>query len=88
MSRKKKGRPRKEEQIMYKDFIIYLEDVDFGGDIRKHESIINMWDRGLSIDKIGKAIKEDNLKTIIILLHLANENKLKRRIGGLFEGVE
>lgn len=67
------------QDVPYEHKVIYLEDMEFMGDDRKHSKIIQLWRSQGSIFEISKAINEPLDKTFLILLHLARKGQIKSR---------
>jgi hypothetical protein len=63
--------------------VVILEDIDFIWDEQELTEIKEMWDRGISIHSMTKAVgRKDPDEVLMTIIHLARKNKIKRRPDG------
>lgn len=60
------------------------EDLDFFWKEEELNRLAKMWHEGMSVMSIAEHYKRDPDEVVLALLHLAKEEKIKKRKGGLF----
>ncbi|MBM4762735.1 hypothetical protein [Bacillus sp. B15-48] len=71
-----------------KNRVIVLEDMDFLWDEPELNELADLWERGISIKQMAYRFdREDPDEVILALLHLAREDRIRRRKGGLLLGI-
>ncbi|EIJ79151.1 hypothetical protein PB1_16379 [Bacillus methanolicus PB1] len=66
-----------------KNRTIVLEDLDFVWDSWELQEMVQMWQKGVPVAKIGEHFQRDPDEVLLALIHLAREDKIDRRKGGL-----
>jgi hypothetical protein len=64
--------------------VIVCEDMNFIWDDPELKQIAKMWKQRYSIEGISKYFDRDPDEVLFALIHLARNDKIKRRKGGLF----
>lgn len=67
-----------------KNRIIVCEDMNFIWDSPELKQVAKLWKQCKSVEEIGKYFKRDPDEVIFALIHLARQNKIERRKGGIF----
>ncbi|MEK4924135.1 hypothetical protein MKX78_19700 [Cytobacillus sp. FSL R5-0569] len=67
--------------------IIVLEDLDFLWDEDELEEVARLWKIGLDVRVIAGKFNRDPDDILLALIHLAKEDRVFRRIGGLTLGL-
>ncbi len=65
------------------NLIIALEDLDFSWFPKEVAFIQKMWEQGLHIADIAKAVKRDQDEVTLLIMHLARQGKIKLRKSGV-----
>jgi len=63
--------------------IIILEDLDFSWFPQEISIVKKMWEQGLHIADIAKAVKRDQDEVTLLIMHLARQGKIKLRKSGV-----
>jgi hypothetical protein len=66
-----------------KNRIIVLEDLDFVWDSWELKELSQMWEKGIHVVNIAEHFDRDPDEVLLALIHLAREDKIDRREGGL-----
>ena len=69
---------------MRDSIIIALEDLDFVWKDKEVSLFIEYWEQGMSIQCISKELKRTQEECVCLIMHLALEEELTQRKGGLF----
>lgn len=68
--------------------VIVLEDLNFLWDQVELKLVEKMWKEGESVGSIIEKADRDPDEILLALIHLAREDKIKHRKGGLFGAYE
>ena len=66
------------------ELVIALEDLDFSWYRCEVDIVKKMWKSGKHIAEIARAVKRDQDEVAILIMHLAKNNEIKKRKGGVF----
>jgi hypothetical protein len=64
--------------------VCVLEDCDFYWDEPELMGIVKMWEMGISVEEMAESFDRDPDEVILAVIHLARNNKIKQRKGGIF----
>jgi len=63
--------------------VCVCEDLDFYWDSPELKSLKKMWKKGISVIEIANLFERDPDEVLLALIHLAREEKIGQREGGL-----
>jgi hypothetical protein len=66
-----------------KNRVIVLEDLNFIWDELELQEIAQLWQEGVPVKKIAEFFERDPDEVLLALIHLAREEKIESRSGGL-----
>jgi hypothetical protein len=70
-----------------KNRVVVLEDLNFIWDEEELFDITCMWNDGLSVLYIANYFDRDPDEIILALIHLAREERITQRVGGMLLGL-
>jgi hypothetical protein len=71
-------------QVSRLNRVIVLEELNFVWDETELRELELMWQKNVSIKSMSKHFDSDPDEILLALIHLAREDRIKRREGGLF----
>lgn len=71
-------------QVSRLNRVIVLEELNFVWDETELRELELMWQKNVSIKSMSKHFDRDPDEILLALIHLAREDRIKRREGGLF----
>jgi hypothetical protein len=66
-----------------KNRVIVCEDLDFVWEESELSEMVTMWNRGVSVETMGKHFNRDPDEVLLAILHLAREAQISSRPSGL-----
>ena len=68
-----------------RNIVIACEDMDFTWDESDVHRVIELWNRGVSISDIARAVdRDDGDELMILLIDLARNQRIKKRTNGVW----
>ncbi len=68
--------------------ITILEDIDFCWYERDIERAIRLWEYGTGLREMSRILKRSCEETFMLLMHLSMKNKIQKRKGYVWGGVQ
>lgn len=66
------------------ELIIALDDLEFSWFPEEAALVQKIWEQGLHIADIAKAVKRDQDEVAVLIMHLARQGKIQLRKSGVF----